>query len=305
MGAISIHEVSLEPLRPLIPYPKVYANKYTRGTLTIIGGEACYPGALCLACRAGSKMGAGYVRAFCAPETLVVLHGYDPTIVGSSWEDEDAVASSLLAGDAGHPQACLIGSGFDAHSDRRASLIFDVLDRSRGPVVIDGGAITTLASTRGISSAQERASRGLTTLITPHFGEAHRLAMACGCDEPPQDSQDARLNGAYAKALADAYGATMVLKGADTYIADPFSSEVHLMAFGGPCLAKAGTGDVLAGMVASLLAQGVAAKDAALLGTTLHALCGREAAERLTEVCVNAEDLIDCLPLALRLCAQK
>ena len=102
--------------------------------------------------------------------------------------------------------------------------------------------------------------------------------------------------------LALAYGVIAVVKGADTYVSD--GETTSCIDEGTPALAKAGTGDVLAGMLGALLAQGLDPFDAAVLAVTLHARAGRIAAERLTDIAVTPEDVIDVLPAAIRAMAE-
>ena len=87
------------------------------------------------------------------------------------------------------------------------------------------------------------------------------------------------------------------VKGPETYVSD--GDQVIRMSLGTPALAKAGTGDVLAGMIGALLAQGLDPLDAAVLGATLHAQAGRAAEARLTAICVTAEDVIEAIPQAV------
>lgn len=127
-------------------------------------------------------------------------------------------------------------------------------------------------------------------MLTPHAGEARRLCEGIG--ENPGSASD------IAEVLARAYHAIVALKGPDTLIVG--NGRRYLMREGTPALAKAGTGDVLAGIVAALLAQGLDAFDAAALGTLLHARAGSCAAEKLTDVSVIPEDVIAFIPEAIR-----
>ena len=123
---------------------------------------------------------------------------------------------------------------------------------------------------------------------------------------PSKPDRDHREDARFAQKLADAYGATVVLKGADTFIATtqaPHKGKddiVRLMDRGTSVLARAGTGDVLSGMLASLLAQGMDAHEAAMLATSLHAEAGRVAAKRLTDVSTCASDVAESLPQAIK-----
>ncbi len=188
--------------------------------------------------------------------------------------------------------ACVIGCGFDGDA-RQRELVAETVRAATGPVLIDGGAIGLMADKAGQRLARERAERGVGPLVlTPHGGEAARLARG------------AELEGALggpelAVGLARAYRALIVLKGPITFIADA-QGIVETMDRGTAALAKAGTGDVLAGIIGALLAQGLAPRDAAALGCALHAEAGRAAAQELTEICVSAEDVIAALPQAVR-----
>ena len=150
------------------------------------------------------------------------------------------------------------------------------------PLLIDGGALGLLANATGLRLARERAAAGRSTLLTPHGGEAARLAQ--GAREALGEAEDAAARGtrsplaeaagalspasrstlaaadpapaALACALAEAYGAVVALKGPVTFIASP-DGTVEVMDRGTSALAKAGTGDVLAGIVGALLAQGL------------------------------------------------
>ncbi|MGN0302353.1 MAG: NAD(P)H-hydrate dehydratase, partial [Anaerotardibacter sp.] len=134
-----------------------------------------------------------------------------------------------------------------------------------------------------------RAEQSIPLIITPHLGEAARLCKAAGVETQTQEEK--------ASQLAKAYGATVVLKGPDTIIAD--ESQWYVMTKGTAALAKAGTGDVLAGMIAALLAQELSAFDASCLGSTLHAVAGVCAASQLTEICVTPEDVVSHIPAAI------
>lgn len=294
----------LKELAKHIPFPKKSANKYTRGKLTIVGGSDAYPGAACLASLAAYRMGAGYVEVICAPETLPVVRTFNPNVVARSWAGWLASSSKLDEIDADHPGACLIGSGMGG-SPEEIALVLEVLRVCKKPVVVDGGAITALASETGRAVASLRAEAKLTTIVTPHFGEAARLGEPFKMKPPKKPATQTKDDARFAQQLADAYGATVVLKGPDTYIAHaqlpPTGKDdgVFQMEIGTAALAKAGTGDVLAGTIGALAAQGLDPVRAAQVGSTLHAEAGRIAAEQLTEVSVCATDVAECLSAAI------
>ena len=200
---------------------------------------------------------------------------------------------------AGKPSACVLGPGFAAEDEECARVAYAV---ARGlsagvPLVVDGGALGLVGGAVPADSIRARGEAGGTTVLTPHAGEAARLAKALGLQAPARSAgEDARKQ--FAQSLAQALCATVVLKGPVTYVAD--AEAVCAMAEGTPALAKAGTGDVLAGAVGALLAQGIPGFEAAFLAATIHARAGVEAARRHTVVCATPEDVLDALPAAVR-----
>lgn len=277
-------------LAALAPWPDPQANKYTRGKLSLVAGAAAYPGAACLAGAAAERAGAGYTEVFCAGESLLAVRSFRPSLVARDWREWHPARQEARRAD--RTGACVIGCGFDGDA-RQRELVAETVRAATGPVLIDGGAIGLMADKAGQRLARERAERGVGPLVlTPHGGEAARLARG------------AKLEGALggpelAVGLARAYRALIVLKGPITFIADA-QGIVETMDRGTAALAKAGTGDVLAGIIGALLAQGLAPRDAAALGCALHAEAGRAAAQELTEICVSAEDVIAALPQAVR-----
>ncbi len=285
-----------------VPFPDKDANKYSRGKAVVVGGAAAYPGAACLSSLAALRMGAGYVEVVCAPESLQVVRA-NPNVVARSWDGWTPAASRLDDADPARPAACLVGPGLEGVPDE-APMVLDVLRLCANPVVVDGGAVAALASEAGRTIASLRAEAGLATVVTPHLGEARRLGDPFRMRPPKEDLQ--RKDGArFAQQLADAYGATVLLKGPVTFIArskmphDGADDVVRAMRKGTPALAKAGTGDVLAGMVVALLAQGLAPGKAAELAAVLHARAGSIAAAALGEVSVCASDVAEAIPAAI------
>jgi hydroxyethylthiazole kinase-like uncharacterized protein yjeF len=263
--------------------PAPDANKYSRGKLVVVAGSSRYPGAAVLAARASQRMGAGYTEVVTAEEAVEIVRLSSPSLVVRPFSSWDVAIDSPEARE-GRPCAICMGPGFVPGARRSDELALRVLKNARCPVLVDGGALTSIGTAKGVKRLQKRAKSGFPTVITPHGGEAARLASALGVDATAPD-------------LAHALNAIVVLKGPDTYISD--GDRTALMCEGTAALAKAGTGDVLAGMIAALLAQGIDPFDAAVTGATVHARAGIAAAERFTSVSVVAEDLIDAIPAAL------
>lgn len=286
-------------LEKALPHPAPDADKYTRGKLTVIGGSSSYPGSACLAAKAGLFGGAGYVACACSEEAVPLVRAFAPSLVVRSWEGATAGDLGLFQADERHPQACLIGSGMFPDGGSQDALVEDLVEQCAVPLVLDGGAIRIVAD--GLQDAvRARASRGCVTAFTPHGGEAAALARTVGI-APSAKEAPAEEQAAYAQALANAYQAHILLKGPSSFIASPGSDEVFLMDHGTAALAKAGTGDVLAGIVGAFLAQRVEAAAACVLAATVHAEAGRVAAQRCGIISVTAEDVLDALPQALSL----
>ncbi len=282
-----LRRASRDELVSLLPFPAKDANKYTRGKLTLVAGSDRYPGAACLAALAASRMGTGYIETVAPSKVKPLLVACSPSLVVTTRKKWDTfgVASSRE----GRPQAVCIGPGFDSDEDDTAVLVLDVLDKAACPVLVDGSALSVLATKKGRRLLKRRFERGWATVVTPHGGEAVRLAEPFGFSE----GNPSRL----ATLISLAYGVTVVLKGPDTFVSD--GECTYVVTEGTPDLAKAGTGDVLAGMASALLAQGVAPLQAGVLAATLHALAGRAAGQRYTSFGVRAEDVADCVPQAI------
>lgn len=276
-----------DQLQAAFPLPAEDANKYSRGVLTVIAGSKRYPGAACLTSRAGQLTGAGYTQLVSEKSVGRMAVAAYPSLVARDILEFDIAELGVLK--PGSRKAVCIGPGFEPKGKRNRQVIARVLEQALCPVLVDGGALASLCSHDVRSALQARRWDGRTTVITPHAGEARRLGEGLGiaCNDPVQ----------LAVMISEATGAVTVLKGPDTLIAQ--GSEIYLMREGSAALAKAGTGDVLAGMTASLLAQGVPAFDAAVLGTTLHARAGNLAADDMGIVSVTPESLLDYLPRAI------
>lgn len=282
----NVREFSVDELVALVPLPADDANKYTRGTLTAIVGSERYPGAACLAAYASQRMGAGYTEVITHPEAVDLVRGFRPSLVV---RPRVALSTKLTPTLPGKPHAYLVGCGFDEEDGASDKLVHLVLKHAEAPVLVDGSGLAALTSEKGRRLLKRRFLNGSPTVVTPHAGEAAKLARAF--DMPTDNPCE------LARSLSLAYGLIAVVKGPVTFISD--GDEVVRMAHGTPALAKAGTGDVLAGMIAALLAQGMDALEASVLGAELHARAGLAAAARWSAIAATAEDVVECLPAAL------
>ncbi|WP_281703081.1 NAD(P)H-hydrate dehydratase [Cryptobacterium curtum] len=275
-------------LAQLLPYPQREANKYTRGKLTLLVGSRTYPGAAGLAALASQRAGAGYSEVYVEDSVVSQLQIYHPSLVvkeWSAWDMTDEVAST-----AKRPHAYVVGSGFDSQDPFIAGITHRLLKRAQAPVLVDGGALKLMPARKIRDLCKRRYEKGFATVITPHGGEAKVMASVFAL--PTDDPEELSLT------LSQAYGAITVLKGPDTYISD--GDSTYRMEEGTAALSKAGTGDVLAGIIGAFMAQAMDPVDACVLGTTLHARSGVLAARDLGPISVCAEDVIQYLPQAIR-----
>ncbi len=252
----------------VFPWPKLEGHKYTRGHVLIAGG-AKMTGAARLGARAAARVGAGLVT-LAAPRTAwpVYAASLQGTIVVP-----DAFASLLRDR---RRNAMLIGPGAGINDTTRRNTLA-ALATGRA-VVLDADALTVFAGkTKTLFAAIEGP-----TVLTPHEGEFSCLFKFAG-------DKLAR-----ARAAAKQSGATVLLKGPDTVVASP-DGRAAINANAPPDLATAGSGDVLSGMVAGLLAQGMDAFRAANAAAWLHGEAAREFGPGLV-----AEDIIECLPRVLQ-----
>ena len=288
-------------LADLVPIPAVDAYKYSRGKAVLVAGSTRYPGAACLAAQASQYAGAGYTQVYTAFPNITILQQARPSLVVSAFGSYDP--TRLV--DKGKPGAVVMGPGFSSDPELE-TLVRNTVKRADIPLLIDGGGLTLLLKGKAHTALAKRHARGLPTVLTPHEGEAKRLG------EPYSISLN-RLSGrsgidarkAFARSLALCYESIIVLKGADTVIAspDPDHHPTEVVTCGTAALAKAGTGDVLAGLIGGLMAQDMDPFDACVLGVTLHARAGVIASERYGIVSTCAEEVLASLPAAIMQCA--
>lgn len=240
-------------------------HKKSRGRVMIYAGSPLYPGAGALAATAALRAGAGYVRLFCeAPPYGKVPNALIVSLVSpgkNDFSDCDAVCA---------------GPGWGGHAGMKLRKVL----RHAPRLLLDADALNTLSQT---PSLWEERREGLEILMTPHPGEAARLCRAFGIDERlPRES--------LAQSLAEKLDCTVLLKGRESVIASPGKAPA-VNACGGPELATMGSGDVLSGIAAALLAQNYPAQEAAEIAAALHGRAGELSGRGLI-----ADDLPELLP---------
>ena len=291
----------------LVPERAKRGHKGSFGKLLVIAGSLDYAGAALLVCRAAGRAGAGLVT-LAVPESLQPLFAakvVEATTMALPEDDvEEVDPEPALAKILDHEHdALVVGPGLRpslAIADLLRLLLTLPEEGSPGPVVLDAEALRTLASADGW---WDRVTRPC--VLTPHAGEFARLRAGSG-HAPADDGDltaddDARASAASAAAVE--WRQVVVLKGARTVIAAPEGS-IAIAPFENPALASGGTGDVLAGTIGALLAQGLAPFDAARLGVYLHGVAGELVGERIGDAGLLASDLPDALPMGRKRLAQ-
>ena len=277
-AGVQRHWVDAKTARRLLPRLEPTAHKYQRGCVLVVAGSRAFPGAAALAATAALRAGAGIVhlavpagiRSLLQTKlTEVIVHELPETSAGTL--ASEAVVPLLEIAVRADAVAIGPGLGVQPETQQCAAAFLDAL---RIPAVVDADAIPA------ISSPTHPAGR----IVTPHAGE---LARWIGM----KSEEVARNRLEIAGDAAARSGCVVVAKGAPTIIATP-DGVLHVNSTGGPALATAGSGDVLTGILAGLLARGLSPEDAARLGVYLHGGAGDLAAAKSSPASVIASDLL-------------
>lgn len=274
--------LDLERLITRLPRRPRDSHKGMFGTVTVIGGQAGMVGAPLLAGRAALQLGAGCVHVVLLAEDApgvdllqpeLMLHKaaellHQPSHVAGT-ENEEFFAADVLA------LGCGMGTGLSAQK-----LLHNAI-QSRAALVLDADALNILAIRPDLRTLL--GSRSSPTLLTPHPGEAARML---GCDTSVV--QQNRLEKA--DELRSRYHSSVALKGAGSVCATS-DGKLHINTTGNPGMSAAGMGDVLTGILAAFVAQGIAADDALLLAVHLHGAAGDELAKQNAMLGMSATEV--------------
>ncbi|MEH2542749.1 MULTISPECIES: NAD(P)H-hydrate dehydratase [unclassified Bradyrhizobium] len=269
--------------RKSFPVPSIDGHKYARGHAVVLSGELASTGAARLAARGALRAGAGLVTV-ASPRDALAVNAAALTAVMVRPVDT-AVEFADLVGDR-RLNSIVIGPGAGI-SERTRDLVHTALSTKRG-LVLDADALTSFAEAPERLFEQIRASEDPQVVLTPHEGEFPRLFSDISNKHPGRSKLE-RVRDAAQRSRA-----VVLLKGPDTVVASP-DGRASIASNAPPWLATAGAGDVLAGMIAGLLAQGVAAYEAACIGVWMHGEAAGEAGPGLI-----AEDLPEVLPAVFR-----
>lgn len=276
-------------LRTLLNRPRD-SHKYDFGRVLVIGGSLPMAGAPVLAGRAALRSGAGVVE-LCVPDCVAaVAAGFDPCLITHGLPSEGSGCFSpdgmqAIRALASRADVIVLGPGM-GRSAELAAVVRGLWHELPQAMVVDADALNALS---GLTPA-ELADHAGARILTPHAGEMRRLLGEAGSAGPLDRITLERAAEGFARDTLSC----VVLKGPRTLITEGGQSAHN--ATGNPGLATAGTGDVLSGIIAALLAQQLPPIEAARLGAGVHGLAGDAAAEALGELALTATDVIEHLP---------
>ncbi len=281
---------TIEPaVLALAPARGPRSTKFSSGQVVIVGGSRGLTGAVQMCSRAAIRAGAGYATVTVPADLEPIFEAGQPEVmsVGCPGGDGCLAPGSLKAVLRTCERAAAVALGPGMGRDPGSvELARDAAASIEAPLAIDADGLGAFAGALG-----RIAGRASPTILTPHAGELGRLL-----DRTSEEVSAHRL--ASAKEAARASGAVVVLKGDDTIVTD--GERVAVNALAAPALATAGTGDVLTGMVAALLARGLEPFAAACAAVLAHARAGRDAAARIgAPESVIATDVIASIPAGL------
>jgi len=266
------------------------SHKGTYGHVMVVGGSAGMVGAVVLTSCAALRCGAGLVTS-ALPGSLVpifdtaVMEAMSRALPETSQGSISVEALPAIDALLGTCSVCAVGPGMSRYQEASTILRF-ILQNSGVPILVDADGINALAS-----DAEVLKDRQVPIVITPHPRELARLT-----GRTVEEIQHDR--SGMASHYATKWGVTIVLKGHNTVVACP-GGDIYINGSGNPGMATAGSGDVLSGIIAGLIAQGLKPQKAAIAGAYIHGRAGDRAALQLGQRGMIAGDLIDHLPYTL------
>lgn len=281
-------------LKKLLPKRQKNSHKGSYGAVLNIAGSINYRGAAYLSSISALKAGCGYVTTACIEAVANSIANLTPDIVlaplkeanGCVEKNEYKKILNILP----KYQVLALGCGLSSIEQPQEEIeqfvknLLDNISKIKTPVIIDADGLNIIAKL-------EIKTLPPNTILTPHPKELSRLI-----DIDVEKIQSDRIK--YAQIAAKQYNAIVVLKGHNTIIAN--SEKVFLNNTGNSALSKAGSGDVLTGIISGFTAQGMEIFNSALCGVFVHGIAGEIASKNLSEYSVNASNLVDFIPFALK-----
>lgn len=282
--------LTLMPHLCALPARPADGHKGTFGTVIVVGGSETMMGAPALTASAALRGGVGLCKVATPAAVLPTVIAIEPGATGIMLGDDlDTNLHLINQADPDEKSVLAIGPGL-GRSEAASDLVSSLLKGKRA-IVLDADGLNLLATTGEAARGESHA--GAPLILTPHPGEFERLAKPFGITASPVDP-DQRAGAA--AALSRVHHAVVLLKGSNTVVSD--GTRLFINSTGNPAMATAGSGDVLTGLIASLLAQGLDSFSAASIGAYLHGLAGDFWAEQNGQSGLKARELADWLPRA-------
>lgn len=285
MGTLLNHDA----IRAMLPMRPVDGHKGVFGHVLVLAGSRGFTGAARLAAEAAGRAGAGLVTVG-VPLPLVPIVA--PSLLESMWIGLPATKNDSFSSEAVAPaltvaqnkQCVVLGPGISTHEDT-LKFVLEFVRQCRAPILIDADGLNTISINPGVISTAQAP-----VVVTPHPGEMARLA-GISVEHVQRNRETTAMQ------FAARQKCVVALKGHRTVVAGP-SGECFVNPTGNAGMATGGTGDVLAGLVGGLIAQGLSPLDAACAGVYLHGLAGDIAARELSTRGMIAGDVLRALPRA-------
>jgi len=267
------------------------AHKGSFGHLLVLAGSPGFTGAAIMTGQAAARVGAGLVTVGCPAGVNPILEAHLTEVITRPLPESAAGTFSKKAATQvmdllKNKSALALGPGITTDPEVR-QLVARLVEKADVPLVLDADGLNCLEGKLALLR-----KRKADTVLTPHPGEMARLVRSTA-------EKVNRDRVGVARKFAERHGVHVVLKGAGTVTACP-DGQVFINTTGNPGMASGGTGDVLTGMIAGFMAQGMPAREAALTGVFLHGLAGDEAALRVGERALLAGDILEELPAVIR-----
>lgn len=271
-------KLTREWIKQKLPKRPKDANKGTFGKVLVIGGSANYPGAAYLCCAAAYRMGTGLVTLATTSEVKIIVSRKLPEVTFLSYSESFKKLAEY--------DVLLLGSGL-GQKEGTVKFIEKLLKEKLPKTIVDGDGLNILFK---LDEWWDKLNGEV--VLTPHPGEMSRLT-GLTINQIQSDRKKV------AQQFAKKWNKIIVLKGANTIIVSP-TGELAVNPFANPLLATAGTGDVLTGVIAGFLAQGVKPFDAACLAVYIHGLAAESLKEKFGDRGILASDLLPTLPQVIK-----
>ena len=287
---VRLNYTTEEDVRACFPKRPLDCNKGSVGRILVVGGSAGMTGAPCLTSLSALRTGSGLVTVACSKSLNDILEIKLTEVMTSPVQENPDRSLSSRAENSilkllDRHDVLVLGPGLGKNRDT-GILVRNLIRKCKKPVVLDADGLNLIASSPGILKEKKA-----DIVITPHPGEMSRLTGLS-----IEEVQKTRVNTALA--FAKKYGVVTLLKGACTVTAFP-DGNIYINSTGNPGMATAGTGDVLAGIIASLLGQKIEPGMAAVSGAFLHGMAGDLAGEKKGEHGLIASDILSYIPEAV------